>query len=82
MSNEEKILTALEKLQADVDAIKAEVDQRNKTNKAREEIERRRTSNIQRAILETMANLLTDEEKDALGRYQEAEEARKAALYG
>ena len=82
MSNEEKILAALEKLQADVDAIKAEVDQRNKTGKTREEIERRRTSNIQRAILETMANLLTDEEKDALGKYQEAEEARKATLYG
>lgn len=82
MTNEEKILAALEKLQADVDAIKADSDRQNKINKTREEIERRRTSNIQRAIFETMAALLTDEEKDALGKYQEAEEARKAALYG
>ena len=82
MSNEEKILEALAKLQADVDAIKADAAQQNQTNKTREELERRRTANFQLAILETMANLLTDEEKDALGKYQEAEEARKAALYG
>ena len=82
MSNEEKILEALAKLQADVDAIKADAAQQNQTNKTREELERRRTANFQLAILETMANLLTDEEKDALGKYQEAEEARKVALYG
>lgn len=78
MSNEEKILAALEKLQADVDAIKAELNIKN----SREIEERKAASARQLAIFEAMAALLTDEEKDALGRYQEAEEARKAALYG
>ena len=40
------------------------------------------TSEIQYTILEAMRDMLSDEEKDALGRYQAAEEARKAALYG
>ena len=82
MTNEEKILAALAKLQADIDAMKAESDNQNKTNKTREELERRRVAANQLAIFEMMANLLTDEEKDALGKYQAEEEARKAALYG
>lgn len=78
MTNEEKILAALEKLQADVDEIKTELN----IKKSKEKDERKEAAARQLAIFEAMAALLTDEEKDALGRYQEAEEARKAALYG
>ena len=39
------------------------------------------TMSARDAIL-AMANLLDDDEKEALGRYQAAEEARKAELYG
>lgn len=78
MTNEEKILAALEKLQADVDEIKTELN----IKKSKEKEEKKAVAARQLAIFEAMAALLTDEEKDALGRYQEAEEARKAALYG
>ena len=36
----------------------------------------------QREVFMGLANLLDDDEKEALGKYMEAEEARKAALYG
>lgn len=78
MTNEEKILATLEKLQADVDEIKTELN----IKKSKEKEEKKAVAARQLAIFEAMAALLTDEEKDALGRYQEAEEARKAALYG
>lgn len=73
MSNEEKILSMLTKMQSDVEMLKQE-----KTAQSKNKL----TSEIQYKILEIMRDMLTDEEKDALGRYQAAEEARKVALYG
>ena len=83
MSNEEKILSMLTKMQNDIDALKAEVEviRNNAGLKATEESQARRSRDTY-AALEAMANLLDDDEKDALGKYMEAEEARKAALYG
>lgn len=83
MSNEEKILSMLTKMQSDIDSLKAEVDaiKNNKILKAAEEAQAERRADTY-AALEAMAELLTQEEKDALGEYMEAETARKVALYG
>ena len=83
MSNEEKILFMLTKMQADIDALRTEIDtiRDNERLKFVEKSKSQRRINTYEA-LEAMANLLDDDEKDALGRYQAAEEARKAALYG
>lgn len=74
MSNEEKILSMLTKMQSDIEMLKQDGNTQADKNKL--------TSEIQYNILEVMRDMLTDEEKDALGRYQAAEEARKVALYG
>ena len=78
MSNEEKILqmlsemqTKLEVMQTDIDSLKNSADKPKPLSPA-----------AQLAIIEAMSNLLTDEDRDALGRYQAEEEVRKAALYG
>ena len=78
MSNEEKILSMLVKIQADVDTLKIDVA----TIKAGEKINDEKPKMSSREALLKMATLLDDDEKDALGRYQAAEEARKEALYG
>ena len=70
MSNEEKILSMLTKMQSDVEKLKAQPENQQTI------------SDLQWTILEAMRNSITDEEKDALGKYQAEEEARKAALYG
>ena len=74
MSNEEKILSMLTKMQSDIEMLKQDGNTQADKNKL--------TSEIQYTILEAMRDMLTDDEKDALGRYQAAEEARKVALYG
>ena len=83
MSNEEKILSMLTKMQADIDALRAEVDaiRNNAILKVAEQSQSKRRMSTYEA-LEAMSHLLDDDEKDALGKYMEAEEARKAALYG
>ncbi|MBQ9487136.1 MAG: hypothetical protein IJU91_04945 [Selenomonadaceae bacterium] len=80
MSNEEKILAMLEKMQADIDTLKVgrekpKVDDNSKVTNDKPKMSGRD------AIL-AMSKLLDDDEKEALGRYQAEEEARKAALYG
>ena len=79
MSNEEKILSKLEKIEADIKVLQSDIELLKSKN-----LEEKNASNAaeQIAILDAMRSLLTQEEKDALGRYQEAEEARKRALYG
>ncbi len=83
MSNEEKILSMLTKMQADIDSLKAEVEavRNNELLKVVEKAQSERRADTY-AALEAMRELLTQEEKDALGEYVEAEMARKAALYG
>ena len=83
MSNEEKILSMLTKMQADIDTLKAEVDaiRNNKILKAAEKAQSERKKDTY-AALEAMSALLTQEEKDTLGKYMEEEMARKVALYG
>ena len=70
MSNEEKILSLLTKMQGDIERLKVQPENQQTI------------SDLQWMILEAMRNSITDEEKDALGKYQAAEEARKAVLYG
>ena len=77
MSNEEKILSMLTKMQGDIDAMKTDIE----AIKQNEKIQPKKTM-TQYEVFMGLANLLDDDEKEALGRYQAAEEARKAALYG
>ncbi len=77
MSNEEKILSMLTKMQNDIDALRTDINAiKNNSNPEPEE------KMTQREVFMGLANLLDDDEKEALGKYMEAEEARKAALYG
>ena len=80
MSNEEKILTMLEKMQEDIDTLKASM-KKNESDVNSETTPNKPKMSGRDAIL-AMSKLLDDDEKEALGRYQAAEEARKAALYG
>ena len=77
MSNEEKILSMLTKMQSDI----TEMRELLKTKPQSEQKQTERTM-TQREVFMGLANLLDDDEKDELGRYQVAEEARKVALYG
>ena len=81
MSNEEKILSMLTKMQSDIDALRVEVDA-IKNNEILRVVEKSKPKRNTYEALKAMSELLTDDEKDALGKYMEAEEARKAALYG
>ncbi|MBO4400707.1 MAG: hypothetical protein J5809_02560 [Selenomonadaceae bacterium] len=81
MSNEEKILAALAKLQADVDAIKSDISTLKNNGSVKSE-NQLPTKEQQLNFIRGLANLLDDDEKAAIGRYQEAEESRKAALHG
>lgn len=73
MSNEEKILAMLEKIDKDIQGLKSSGNIKSTSDKPKMS---------GREALLAMSKLLSDEEKDELGRYQAAEEARKAALYG
>ncbi|MBR4903963.1 MAG: hypothetical protein IKZ53_04780 [Selenomonadaceae bacterium] len=80
MSNEEKILSMLTNLQSDVADIKQRVIEPENGNSQPKK--RKLTAQEQYDVFMAMANLLNDDEKDALGKYMEEEEARKAAIYG
>ena len=77
MSNEEKILSLLTKMQSDIDSMKTDI----KTLKHNDNPQPKKTM-TQREVFMGLANLLNDDEKEALGEYMEAEMARKVALYG
>lgn len=82
MSNEEKILFMLTKMQRDIETLKTDVELLKFNGKLQSEEKKELTAEERFAIFDAMAALLTQEEKDALGKYMEEEEARKAALYG
>ena len=81
MSNEEKILAMLAEMQSDIKNLQSDIDML-KNNKVKKVKKVRPNAKEQIAILDAMRNLLNDEEKESLRRYQEAEETRKRALYG
>ncbi len=81
MSNEEKILAMLTKMQSDIDALRVEVET-IKNNDLLQVTEKYKSRRNTYEALKAMSELLDDDEKDALGEYMAAEEARKAALYG
>lgn len=82
MSNEDKILFLLTKMQSDIENLKADVETLKFDKRVPSEEKKKLTAEERFALFDAMAALLTQEEKDALGKYMEAEEARKAALYG
>jgi hypothetical protein len=77
MSNEEKILSMLTKLQSDIADIKQHTIESENEKPAP-----KKKKLTQREVFMGFANLLDEDERDALGKYMAAEEARKAALYG
>ena len=79
MSNEEKILSLLTKMQSDIDTLCAEFKAINGNSKPKE---KEITSQEQYEAFMGLTKLLDNDEKEALGKYMAAEEARKAALYG
>ena len=81
MSNEEKILAMLTKMQGDIDSLRIEVEA-IRNNEILKAAEKSKSKHDTYEALKAMSELLTQEEKDALGKYMEEEEARKAALYG
>ena len=88
MSNEDKILAMLTTMQQDMAAIKADINSL-KANKIEcngkfNEEGKLDDEGIKRQldILYKLTHLLNDEEKEALGKYMDAEEERKAAIYG
>lgn len=81
MSNEEKILSLLTMMQNDMKKMQADIEML-KQNGNSQTPKRKLTAEERFILFDKMADLLTDDEKDALGRYQAAEEARKAVLYG
>lgn len=78
MSNEEKILSLLTKMQSDLSKAKTLVEEINPEKNSSQPTPKM----TQREVFMGLAKLLDDDEREALGKYQEAEEARKAALYG
>ena len=83
MSNEEKILSMLTKMQSDIDRLSDEVEtiKNNELLKIADKSQGRQRHSTYDALL-AMSEMLTQEEKVALGEYMAAEESRKAALYG
>ena len=70
MSNEEKILSLLTKMQADIDSMKETLKPYKPTKEE------------QLAALRGLTTMLTDEEKFSFGQFMDEQEARKVALYG
>ncbi len=77
MSNEEKILSMLTQMQDDMKKMQADIETLKQNRNAKP-----KKNMTQREVFMGLANLLNDDEKEALGKYMEAEEARKVALYG
>lgn len=76
MSNEEKILEKLEKMSSDMDALKARVAELERGNGSRPSIDQ------QLNAIDGLSHLLDEDEKRRFGAFMDAEEARKAAVYG
>ena len=70
MSNEEKILSMLTKMQADIKAMQTDIELLKQGSNVKKQ---QLTPAEQLALLEMMSNSLTQEEKDELGRYQVSE---------
>jgi len=81
VSDEEKILSMLTKMQSDIDGLRTDVDN-IKNNDVLRLTEKYKSKRNTYEALKAMSKLLDDDEKDALGKYMEAEMSRKAALYG
>lgn len=80
MSDEKKILEMLEHLRADMDVVKAEIEALKRDESDRRDVSAQRMS--QKEVFRQMSELLSKEEQEDFGKFMDAEEARKAALYG
>ena len=80
MSSEEKILQALGNIQSDMKSMKADIEMLKHSGNDTQKPSMHKMS--QKEVFHRMSELLSDEEKDDFGKFMDAEEARKAALYG
>ena len=79
VSNEEKILQMLDEMKADMNALKAEMETlKQHSVDSKKSVSQRQ----QKEAIRRMSQILTADEKQSFGRFMDAEEARKAAVYG
>ena len=79
MSNEEKILEKLEQMSSDIETLKAkvtELEYGKKNVAVHPSVER------QLHAIDGLSRLLDEDEKQRFGAFMDAEDARKAELYG
>ena len=84
MSNEDKIISLLTSIQKDVETMKVDIDEiKNNGFYQQQEMNELKEARIKRQLeaLNTLSNLLNDEEKEAFGKFMDAEEERKFAAY-
>lgn len=81
MSNEEKILSMLTKMQDDINVLRTDMETVKKNGNEKKK-KRKLTAQEQYDLFMGLTKLLDDDEKEALGKYMEAEKARNVALYG
>ena len=80
MSKEDQILDLLGKMRADMDAMKTDIESLKKGTRHQQSLEEHQTD--QKKLFHDLSRLLSDEEKKRFGKFMDAEESRKAALYG
>ena len=83
MSKEDKILEILAAMQKDMAAMKADINSLKNGDTNNHNTGELDDEGVRRQLetLNKMKNLLSDEEKEAFGKYMDAEEERKNKLY-
>ncbi|MBR1397168.1 MAG: hypothetical protein IJ563_06510 [Selenomonadaceae bacterium] len=89
MANEDKIIEMLTNIQSDIATMKADIDtlkngKKNNIVITEDDNAETKEERIKKQLdaLDKLVNLLNDEEKEAFGKFMDAEEERKAAIYG
>lgn len=85
MANEEKILEMLGELKADMDAMKADIEAIKRSENGKKEIGEPMPDEKKKSLREALQEWYQspyDEESERFFQFMDAEEARKAALYG
>ena len=85
MANEEKILELLGELKAEMDAMKADIEAIKRNGNGKKETGESTPDEKKGSLREALQEWYQspyDEESERFFRFMDAEEARKAALYG
>ena len=80
MSKEDQILDLLKKMKTDMETMKTDIEH---LKKGREYQPSQEESQVdQKKLFHQLSKILSDEEKERFGKFMDAEESRKAAIYG